>query len=115
MKREKLLDEYKVTLESLVEKTRFVYSEEFYKLDEFDKQKYQKDKMATEGHLSTLCNLLWCEKAQLNCGLADIFALSLIGSMFNGGGFGGSASSVGYLKETLGDGVQATEIENKAE
>ena len=71
--------------------------------------------MATEGHLSTLCNLLWCEKAQLNGGLADIFALSLIGSMFNGGGLGGSASSVGYLKETLEDGVQATEIENKAE
>ena len=35
MEREKLLEEYKVTLESLVEKTQFVYSEEFYKLDEY--------------------------------------------------------------------------------
>ena len=38
MKKEKLLGEYKVTLESLVEKTKFCYSEEFYKLDEFDKK-----------------------------------------------------------------------------
>ena len=88
MEREKLLEEYKVTLDSLVEKTKFCYSEEFYKLDEFDKQKYQKDKMATEGHLATLCNLLWGAKIQLNSGLADMFALSIIGSMFNGGGFG---------------------------
>ena len=88
METQKLLEEYKVTLESLVEKTKFVYSEEFYKLDEFDKQKYQKDKMATEGHLSTLCNLLWGAKIQLNGGLADMFALSILGSMFNGGGFG---------------------------
>lgn len=88
MKREKLLEEYKVTLDSLVEKTKFVYSEEFYTLDDFDKQKYQKDKMATEGHLSTLCNLLWGAKIQLNSGLADMFALGILGSMFNGGGFG---------------------------
>lgn len=103
MEREKLLEEYKVTLESLVEKTRFCYSEEFYKLDEFDKQKYQKDKMATEGHLSTLCNLLWGEKIQLNSGLADMFALSIIGSMFNGGGFGSSTPSIDYLKTKLDD------------
>lgn len=101
MEREKLLEEYKVTLESLVEKTKFVYSEEFYKLDEFDKQKYQKDKMATEGHLSTLCNLLWGAKIQLNSGLADMFALSIIGSMFNGGGFGSSTPSMDYLKKTI--------------
>ena len=101
MEREKLLEEYKVTLDSLVEKTKFVYSEEFYKLDEFDKQKYQKDKMATEGHLSTLCNLLWGAKIQLNGGLADMFALSIIGSMFNGGGFGSSTPSMDYLKKTI--------------
>lgn len=88
MEMEKLLEEYKVTLERLVEKTKFVYSEDFYKLDEFDKQKYQKDKMATEGHLSTLCNLLWGAKIQLNSGLADMFALSMLGSIFNGGVFG---------------------------
>ena len=101
MEREKLLKEYEATLESLVEKTKFCYSEEFYKLDEFDKQKYQKDKMATEGHLSTLCNLLWGAKIQLNSGLADMFALSMLGSMFNGGGFGSSTPSMDYLKKTI--------------
>lgn len=101
MEREKLLEEYKVTLESLVEKTKFCYSEEFYKLDDFERQKYQKDKMATEGHLSTLCNLLWGAKIQLNSGLVDMFALSIIGSMFNGGGFGSSTPSMDYLKKTI--------------
>lgn len=101
MEKEKLLEEYKVTLESLVEKTKFCYSEEFYKLDEFDKQKYQKDKMATEGHLSTLCNLLWGAKIQLNSGLADMFALSIIGSMFNSGGFGSPSPSSDFLKQKL--------------
>ncbi len=101
MEREKLLQEHKVTLESLVEKTKFCYSEEFYKLDEFEKQKYQKDKMATEGHLSTLCNILWGAKIQLNGGLADMFALSLLGSMFNGGGFGNPSPSADFLKQKL--------------
>lgn len=87
MEREKLLEEYKVTLDSLVEKTKFVYSEEFYKLDEFEKQKYTKDKMATEGHLSTLCTLLWGKTPQINS-ITDLFAMSIIGSMLGGGGFG---------------------------
>lgn len=79
----------KLNLESLIEKTKFCYSEEFYKLDEFDKKKYQNDKMTTEAHLGTLCNLLWGEKLQFgNNGLFDLFGLGIIGSMFNGGGFG---------------------------
>ena len=102
MEREKLLEEYKVTLESLVEKTKFCYSEEFYKLDEFEKQKYQKDKMATEGHLSTLCNILWGAKIQLNSGLADMFALGIISSMF-GGGWGSPSTGTDYLKKALDD------------
>lgn len=110
MKREKLLEEYKVTLESLVEKTKFCYSEEFYKLDDFDRQKYQKDKMATEGHLSTLCNILWGAKIQLNSGLADMFAFSMLGSMLNGGSFG-SIPPMPKLEEKDFE----TEIENKAE
>ena len=102
MEKEKLLEEYKVTLESLVSKTEFIYSEEFYKLDEFEKQKYQKDKVATEAHLGTLCNLLWGEKFQFgNNGLFDLFSLGIIGSMFNGGGFGSSTPSMDYLKKTL--------------
>ena len=91
MEREKLLEEYKVTLDSLVEKTKFCYSEDFYKLDEFDKKKYQSDKMATEGHLSTLCNLLWGAKFQAN-GLSDMMGLTLISFML-GGGFGFPSSS----------------------
>lgn len=87
MERDKLIKEYKVMLESLVEKTKFCYSEEFYKLDEFEKQKYQRDKMTTEGHLGTLCSLLWGDKVQFSGGLSDIFALSIISSIFNGGGF----------------------------
>lgn len=105
MEREKLLEEYKVTLESLVEKTKFVYSEEFYKLDEFDKQKYQKDKMATEGHLSTLCNLLWGAKFQMN-GISDMMGLTLLSYML-GSGFGFPSStqnlpSIDNLNEMLG-------------
>ena len=110
MERERLLDEYKVTLESLVSKTEFIYSEEFYKLDEFEKQKYQKDKMATEGHLSTLCNLLWGAKIQLNSGLADMFALGILSSMFNGSGFG-TMPPMPKLEEKDFE----TEIKNKAE
>lgn len=96
MERDKLIEEYKVTLESLVEKTKFCYSEEFYKLDDSEKQKYQRDKMATEGHLGTLCNLLWGDKVQFSGGLSDIFALSIISSIFNGGGFGTMTSSPSF-------------------
>ncbi len=81
MEREKLLQEYETTLNSLIEKTRFVYSEEFYKLDEFEKQKYTKDKMATEGHLNTLSTLLWAKVPQLSS-VTDLFALGILGSMF---------------------------------
>ena len=100
MEKEKLLMEQKATLESLIAKTEFVYSEEFYKLDEFDKQKYLKDKMATETHLSTLCNLLWGAKVQLG-GVTDMFALGIISSMFSGSSFGSSTPSIDYLKKTL--------------
>ena len=90
MEKETLLKEYKATLESLVKKTRFCYSEKFYKLGEFEKQKYQKDKMTTEAHLSTLCNLLWGDNLPTpSGGLGELFALGIISSMFNyGGGFG---------------------------
>ena len=111
MEREKLLDEYKVTLESLVEKTKFVYSEEFYKLDEFEKKKYTKDKTTTEAHLSTLCELLWGSKVQFDNGLGSFFGLALLSSMFNYGGFGSSSTGVDYLKKSLDE----NEKENKKE
>lgn len=116
MKREKLLEEYKVTLESLVEKTKFVYSEEFYKLDEFEKKKYQNDKMTTEAHLVTLCNLLWGEKFQLNNnGLFDLFGLGIIGSLFNGGSIG-NTSCTDYMKDKLEEkDFETVATENKAE
>lgn len=115
MEREKLLEEYKVTLESLVSKTEFIYSEEFYKLDEFEKQKYNKDKMTTEAHLSTLCELLWGKKVQFDNGLSSLFGLSILSSMFNYGGFGAS-SSADYLKAKLDEkGFEEVKDENKAE
>ena len=110
MEREKLLEEYKVTLESIVEKTKFVYSEDFYKLDEFEKQKYNKDKMTTEAHLSTLCELLWGKRMQFDNGLGNMFALGILSSMF-GGGWGSPSTSTDYLKKTLSE----NEKENKEE
>lgn len=110
MEREKLLEEYKVTLESLVEKTRFVYSEDFYELDEFEKQKYTKDKMTTEAHLSTLCEILWGQKIQFDNGFGSMFALGILGSMFGGCGFG-SSSGANYLAKT----IEAKEVESASE
>lgn len=105
MKRENLLNEYEATLNSLVEKTKFVYSEEFYKLNEFEKQKFQKDKMTTEAHLSTLCELLWGEKVKFGSdGLGSMVALGILSSMFGyGGGFGSSTSGADYLKKQLSE------------
>ena len=100
MEKWKLVHEYKNVKECLVEKTQFIYSEDFYKLDECEKQKYMKDKMATEAHLSTLCELLWGKRTQLDNGLGSMFALGILSSMF-GGGFGSSSTSMDYLKETL--------------
>ncbi len=108
MEKEELLKEYEVTLNSLVEKTKFVYSQEFYGLDEFEKQKYNKDKMATEAHLGTLCELLWGQNVpRLGGGLSELFAMSIIGSMLGGGGFG-AISGTDFLKK------QVEEDEKKA-
>ncbi len=108
MDKEKLLQEYQTTLESLVSKTEFVYSEAFYQLDEFEKQKYQKDKMATEAHLSTLCEILWGDKAKFGSGgLSDMFALGILGSMFNyGSGFGSSAHCVDYQQKQIEEDIK---------
>lgn len=83
MEREKLLQEYEATLDSLIEKTKFVYSEDFYELDDFEKQKYTKDKLATEGHLNTLCSLLWSNTPQFG-NVSDFISLGIISSMFGG-------------------------------
>ena len=110
MKREDLLKEYEVTLNSLVEKTRFVYSESFYALDEFEKQKYNKDKMATEAHLSTLCELLWGKKIPQLGGFGDALMLGFLGSMFSGSmGFGSPSPSVDYLKKNLEEDAKKVE------
>ena len=101
MKKEDLLQEYGELLNVLVEKTKFIYSEEFYALSDFEKQKYTKDKMATEGHLNTLCNLLWSETPQFGS-IADYFGLALISSMFgNNSGFGSLTSGTDLLKKEL--------------
>lgn len=102
MEREKLLQEQKATLESLVEKTRFVYSDEFYKLDEFDKQKYTKDKMATETHLGTLSNILWGEKIpQFGGSLTDMFALGILSSMFGTPWSSSSSTTTGFENKSI--------------
>lgn len=111
MEKKDLMNEYKVTLESLVSKTRFIYSEEFYKRDEFEKQKYNKDKMTTEAHLSTLCDLLWGKKVQFDNGLGNMFALGILSSMFNGGGFGSMPQMPKFEEKDFED----VKVENKAE
>ena len=88
MDKEKLLQEHRAVLESLIEKTKFIYSEEFYALDEFEKQKFIKDKAATEAHINTLNAVLWAKTPQIN-GLADLFGLAIISSMF--GNFGSNS------------------------
>lgn len=101
MEKEKLLKEYEATLESLIEKTKFVYSNEFYALDEFEKQKFVKDKMATEGHLGTLCNLIWSKTPQVGS-VTDLFALGIISSMFGWGSpFSPTTSGTDFLKKEL--------------
>ena len=112
MEREKLLEEYNVTLESLVEKVKFCYSEEFYKLDDFDKQKYQKDKMATEAHLSTLCEILWGKKFQFDNSLSSFWGMALLSSMFSGSSLGSSLPSADFLKKPL-DGEEKEEDEKE--
>ena len=110
MEKEKLLEEYKVTLESLVEKTKFVYSSDFYSLDEFDKQRIQKNKVATEAHLSTLCELLWGDKIpKLNGGVSDLFALGIIASMFGGGGGLGTIAPLPKINEKEPESTQNTD------
>lgn len=82
MDKEKFQLEHKAVLESLVEKTKFIYSEEFYALDEVDRKKYINDKMATEGHLNSLSSLLWAKTHQINS-VPDIFPFLLLTQMFN--------------------------------
>lgn len=123
MDKEKLMAEYSATLESLIEKTKFVYSEEYYSLDEFDKQKFQKNKMATEAHLSTLCEMIWGKKTLFDNGLSNMLALSILSSMFGYGGCLGSPNGVDHIKKTLDEDAKKSQEqvfaiplnENKAE
>lgn len=90
MDKEKLLKEHRELVESLIEKTKYIYSEKFYELDEFEKQKFIKDKMATEGHLNSLSSLLWNKTYQVGA-MTDLMMYGLLGSMF-GGGWGSSST-----------------------
>ena len=92
MDKEKLLKEHSELVESLIEKTKYIYSEKFYELDEFEKQKFIKDKMATEGHLNSLSSLLWNKTYQIGA-MTDWLMYGLLGSMFgSGSGFGSSST-----------------------
>ena len=50
-----------------------------------------------------------------NAGMGNIPFSIPIGGFGMGGGFGSSSPSAGYLKETLEEDAQTTEIKNKAE
>lgn len=108
MEREKLLQEHKATLESLAEKTKFVYSEDFYRMNEFDKQKYIRDKMATEAHLNSLSNLLWNMTYQVNS-LTDLVGLGIISSILGSSNYGTIPSSFPSLKEEVKEEIEANE------
>ena len=86
MKKETLIEEYKTTLNSFIEKIKFIYSEEFYKLDYFEQQRYVKDKFATECHLNSLSELLW-QKDNTTNPFNNFFTIGLLSSIF-GNGFG---------------------------
>ena len=115
MEREKLLEEYKMLLDVLVEKIKFMYSKDYYELTEFEKQKINNDKVATEGHLSALCERLWSDKLAPASSLGNMFAIGLLSSMFSGGGFGSSSSSMDYLKKELDKAPIVEEVEKPSE
>lgn len=81
MERWQLQHEKNNLLESLIEKTNFVYSEKFYSLSELDRQKFLEEKIAEEAHLNSLCNLLW-NKEPTKIGLQNIMFMSMLGSSF---------------------------------
>lgn len=82
MDKEKLLQEHKAVIESLIEKLKFIHSEDFDKLDENEKQKIMTNKMANEGYLNSLSSMLWAQTHQAN-NAPDIFPLLLFMLMFN--------------------------------
>lgn len=84
MEREKLIKEHSFTLESLLEKEKFVYSEEFYNLDENEKKKVIDNKMANEAYVKSMSNTLWSDDVQTNS--FDQFGLLLLAMMFGYGG-----------------------------
>lgn len=98
MDKEKLLQEHKNALESLLEKTAFVYSEAFYSLDEFEKQKHINAKKTAEIHVSSLCNLLWCNQMP-QCDITSLLMMNLMSNAF--GGFqGNNLRNMEVLSET---------------
>lgn len=98
MQREKLLIEHNSTKLALVDKINFIFSERFYELSDVERKRYLADKNATEAHLSTLSNLLWAED-RMDCN-TDMLSLFFLTMMFNGG-WGGTTTSVDYLKKQL--------------
>lgn len=116
MEREKLLQEQKAVLDSLVEKVRFIHSEEFSKLDDKEKQKLIANKVANENYAHSLSNTLWDEgKFQLNS-ITDLFWLSLISSMFSWGQSNGFPQYPAFPQSpVLSESVKSEENENKAE
>ena len=82
MERWQLVHEHNNLLESLTEKTKFLYSEKFFLLSQQERQKYINEKMAEEAHLKALSALLWDNTSQ-SIGFTDLFSMGLLSSMFS--------------------------------
>ena len=115
MERKKLEQEQKQMIESLNEKNDFVYSPEFYELDEEKRKQYIKAKMANESLVNSLTALLYDEHTASIGGLSEIFMLYLMTSMFgSNNGFATPTPSFDYLKETMKEETNAQIAENPA-
>lgn len=72
MGREKLIKEQGELLNNLIEQIRFIYSEEFCKLNSSEQQKYLSNRTMTEAHLCTVTNLLYGDFVNPNTSLLNL-------------------------------------------
>lgn len=108
MEKTKLLQEHKAVLESLVEKIKFIHSEEFNLLDEKEKQKVIANKMANEGYLNSVSNTLWADEVQTSS--CDQFGLLLLATMF---GYGVTMPKFPTLPQTPTYSIPTTETKGE--
>lgn len=101
MDKKKLLKEHKHLKVSLINKIKFIYSKEFYKLSEEEQKQYMINKSSTEGNLATLSNLLYSDKASIDA-TNNLMLYWFLSGMFNPqSSFGSSTNNVDKLKEQI--------------